>query len=330
MRGWVGLVCVLTACRSGADRGATSAASPSSTAASAAPRAGSTALPPASGPRCVLSDALLPDRLTLVPSGASLYVSDGATVRRYTRAPGPGCALTRDATFADGGTLRPPPTNDQLRPDAYWWRIAAGVGDAVYYFNGGRSLFRIDRGGAEFVCSVSPFVATLAAVRGTLYTSEAMPLLVGETCTQRVRASHGSWVYAAGDELYARLDLEHLARLDDAGEIVARFGGTERHAHEPGGLCAVGGVVACGGAVCVLDTNCSRISRFTRDGVFLGEARHEVLLGETDVHPEAIAASPDGVWLAGSVRGGAGRDPRVGAVFWLSSEAITAAAVTAR
>ena len=269
--------------------------------------------------------------LTLAVSGPALYVSDGVTVRRYQRGPGAACALVLDPKFGTAGVLTPPPreANPQVvgKGPVYLssgasWKLAAGAGGAVYYLDFTRGIYRVDRGVVEPICPGLAGVGSLAVVGGTVFTDrDSGTVALGGKCPTKARvlAERVHDVFAVGDALYAALDLKHVARFGKDRTIAARFGSEDTF--KPGGLCAVAGVAACGDAICILDHNCPRIARFAPDGSFRDQLDDQALFTQRVYGISAMAAGPDGLWLAAVHKDG---EVSEGAIYWVPGTALGA------
>lgn len=103
-------------------------------------------------------------------------------------------------------------------------------------------------------------------------------------------------VAAAGGQTWGMISSGKLVRYGRDGKAAATIGSDKTF--DPGGLCSTTSVTSCGDAVCVLDGNCTRVSRFATDGTHQVERKLEQLLGERPYAVAELAAAPDdGLWL---------------------------------
>lgn len=270
--------------------------------------------------------------LTIAAVGGALYVADGVDVRRYLRGSTTGCALVLDQAYGAGGVMVPPPIPAKAQlldhgpvylSSGTDWRLSPGAGGAVYDADYTRGLYRIDRGKFEPVCPATPGIRTLAVVGGGAYIDRdgGARLALGGACkvTPHVLAEPVREVWAVHGAVYGEADANHVVRLGEDGKVAARFGGDETF--KPGGLCAVAGVVPCGDMICMLDTNCRRVAMFAPDGRFVRQLDADDLFAQRVYGISAIAAAPNGLWLAVVHKDG---EVSEGAIYWVPLAAIGA------
>jgi len=193
----------------------------------------------------------------------TIYLTVGAIVLRYTRAPGAGCTLTRAGERIQlPADIKRPQRLDAgpiyMRSGGVAWHLVS-TGDATYAYDFLAGLYRIDRGKAEPACTDVFGYESLAAHGGKLLVNRdgIEELVLGPRCTARkIRDGRGR-LYSARDELYLASPAFELSRV--------RGRELEPLDVKP---CSVNAIVACGEGACVVDGNCGRINSLANARTF--------------------------------------------------------------
>jgi hypothetical protein len=243
-----------------------------------------------------------------------LYLTDAdGGLRRYTVHAEGGCRLAEDASFADGGRLAPPPEREvaqkldgqvHLRSGGPQWRLGGG-GGAVYWHDYLLGVYRVDRGRLEPVCPELTGVRQITGDAGGVWmvTGDGIERLTAakgckRTPAEVVAASRIPVLGLAGGALHVTTDGDGgraIARLSDRLEVDTTYAGVG--SFDPGGLCSVVGIAACGDDLCVADNNCQKVNRYAAGGDLVAELKASDATAGVPYAVRAIATAPDGAAL---------------------------------
>ena len=213
----------------------------------------------------------------------ALFLVDGEShVRRYERARGRECRFEPDTSFGQGGALTLPTSVTQVSVDRSGAAVASGIGGS----------YVIDDGAVALRCNPSPHgYVTMSSragrglgvfpgspLRGVTYDDGACAV---EPWTYEPPFRSVMSVAFDGRDAIVGGSVEgsgnQVAIFDERGRERARFGGARPTGDD--GFCWVHGVTACGAGYCVVDTNCDRVSLWSRRGEHLANVRASELLG---------------------------------------------------
>lgn len=255
--------------------------------------------------------------------GDDLYVVQRALgVRRYRVATTGPCALTLDKGFGTSGVLANPevaPTQQKvgdgpvyLRSGGTDYGVVAAPGGAVYIYDFLDGIHRVAGVKGFARCTSVSGVRAVAwrggqplAVRNDdLYTVSTKGAGCTLTTPWKMPLRPNS-ILGAGDRLFASgADADGKNRvfeLDAKGKKLWVAGNDDSFAAD--GLCWAGALADCGDAVCVLDGNCNKVSRFAKsDGSFVGAARNRDLFGPDVYKVEGLTAGGASLWASVSLR----------------------------
>jgi hypothetical protein len=257
-----------------------------------------------------------------------VYATDRTTVRRYdvVGTTTESCELARDAAFGtDGGLalpdLAPPPQKLDGGPvymasGGPHWKVMAGAGATIYLVEFLRGVHRVDRGKVEPVCPTLQGVGSIA-IRGKTSYADGDKIALGGKCA-RVKtelAPRPSRLVAVGDDLWGEAPGFEVVRYEPDGTAAFTLGTGD--AFEPGGICSVSGLAPCGDGICVVDGNCTKVTRFARDGSLVAVHDDDHLFVTRPYGLSGAAAGPDGsLWIAATHKDG---DRCEGALYRIAS-----------
>jgi hypothetical protein len=250
-------------------------------------------------------------------SDGALYVSDPAGVRRYRAADGEACSLALDPGFGSAGVLAIPDIEAApqtigdgpfyMQSGGATWRLAAGPAGAVYIYDLLRGIHRVDRGKVESACALQG-VASLVFVAAQAYINrnggEKLALRGCKTTAAHLDPAPGMTLHSAAGALWGELDSARVARYGADGKAVATIESTDSFA--PGGFCSLVALAACGDGICVVDSNCTKIERFSADATFERELPTEALFASRPQSLTSATTGPDAtLWIAAAHKDGA-------------------------
>jgi hypothetical protein len=260
-----------------------------------------------------------------IDSDGALYLTDTTHwVRRYrVERTLDTCALHRDPTFDQLRLPDQAPPEDRLLGARVSWQLSAGPNGAVYAFDLGHGIHRVDHGKLEPVCPRTQTNLMLFDHAGRVRLDDSDGALVdlAHACKE---IEHGplppdQHFWGFGDAPVGLVDDDvmivdktrngRLVRIDPKGNVVALFGNRDiaEVPDDPperiaaGIPCPVLDILHVAGEVVVFDVGCMRVAWFKPDGAFVRAETLNDSSGATG-HPiwwhwpplARVATTPDG------------------------------------
>jgi hypothetical protein len=110
-------------------------------------------------------------------------------------------------------------------------------------------------------------------------------------------------VVAIRGAVWATLAGGKVVKYGKDGKAAFTLGAEDSFA--PGGFCFPAAIAACGADVCVVDSNCQKVERFTEDGTFVREYKSEEIFAARPYGLRGGVGAADGaLWLAAEHKDG--------------------------